>query len=148
MRLCVKFLNQLYRDIFMEIIYLIIALAVGFVVAWFISSTKIKSLSIENSKLNERSGMLEKEKEKQTLDLKQEREKVIELSASLSSLKSDYSNLQQKLKNKKLKLRNCKKNSRRSLKTLPTEFLKKKEKHLPRQTKLISHKFLIRLKKK
>ena len=88
----------------MEIIYLVIAMSVGFVVAWFISSTKIKTLSNENSKLNERSGMLEKEKEIQTLDLKREREKFIELSASHSSLKSDHSNLQQKLTEQKAEI--------------------------------------------
>src|SRR3972149_10412908 len=76
----------------MEIIYLVIALVGGFIVAWLISSSKIKKLSNENSKLSERSGMLEKEKENQALELKQERNKVIELSTSLSSLKSDYSN--------------------------------------------------------
>ena len=76
----------------MEIIYLVIALVGGFIVAWLISSSKIKKLSNETSKLSERSGMLEKEKENQALELKQERNKVIELSTSLSSLKSDYSN--------------------------------------------------------
>ncbi len=88
----------------MEIIYLVIALAVGFIVAWFISLSKIKTLSNENSKLSERSGMLEKEKANQTLDLKQERDKVIELSTSLSSLKSDNSNLQQKLTEQKAEI--------------------------------------------
>ncbi|MBU2447014.1 MAG: DNA recombination protein RmuC [Bacteroidetes bacterium] len=88
----------------MEIIYLVIVLAVGFVVAWFISSSKIKKLSNENSKLGERSGMLEKEKEKTSLDLQQERDKVIELNASLSSLRSDYSNLQQKLTEQKAEI--------------------------------------------
>ena len=61
------------------------------------SSTKIKTLSNDNSKLLERSGLLEKEKENQTTELKGEREKVIELNSSLASLNSDYSNLQQKL---------------------------------------------------
>jgi len=88
----------------MEIIYLVIVLAVGFIVAWFISSSKIKKLSNENSKLGERSGMLEKEKEKTSLDLQQERDKVIELNASLSSLRSDYSNLQQKLTEQKAEI--------------------------------------------
>src|SRR3972149_10795716 len=81
----------------METLYLVVALAGGFIIAWFVSSSKIKKLSNENSKLLERSGLLEKEKEAQSTELKGERGKVIELNSSLASLNSDYSNLQQKL---------------------------------------------------
>src|SRR3989304_3256298 len=81
----------------MEIVYLVIALVTGFILSWFISSSKIKTLGNENSKLLERSGLLEKEKEAQSTELKGERGKVIELNSSLASLNSDYSNLQQKL---------------------------------------------------
>jgi DNA recombination protein RmuC len=88
----------------MEILLAILGLSVGFIIAWFISSTKIKGLSNENSKLNERSGMLEKEKEDQTVELKNERGKVIELNSSLASLNSDYSNLQQKLTEQKAEI--------------------------------------------
>ena len=85
----------------MEILLSIIGLIVGFIVAWFISSSKIKGLSNENSKLLERSSFLIKENESQKTDLKSEQEKVIELNSSLSSLKSDYTNLQQKLTDQK-----------------------------------------------
>ena len=88
----------------MEIIYLIIALIVGFIIAWFIFFTKVKTLSNENSKLLERSGLLEKDKENQATELKGEREKVIELNSSLASLNSDYSNLQQKLLEQKAEI--------------------------------------------
>ncbi len=81
----------------MEILLIVTSLIVGFVVAWFITSSKLKFLGNENSKLLERSNMLEKEKLNLSLDLKQERDKVMDLSASLSSLKSDYSNLQTKI---------------------------------------------------
>lgn len=85
----------------MEIIYLVIALAIGFIIAWFITSSKLKSISNENSKLLERSSLLEREKDVQSTELKSEREKVIELNSSLASLNSDYINLQQKLTEQK-----------------------------------------------
>jgi DNA recombination protein RmuC len=85
----------------MEIILAIIGLIVGFAVAWFITSSKLKSISSENSKLLERSSLLEKEKEVQLTELKGEREKVIQLNASLGSLNSDNTNLQQKLNEQK-----------------------------------------------
>ncbi len=81
----------------MEIILAIIGLIIGFIVAWLVSSSKIKTLSSDNSKLLERSSLLEKDKENQTTELKGEREKVIELNNSLASLTADHSNLQQKL---------------------------------------------------
>ena len=88
----------------MEIILAIIGLIVGFAVAWFITSAKLKSLSNDNSKLLERSSLLEKDKENQATELKGEREKVIELNSSLASLNSDYSNLQQKLLEQKAEI--------------------------------------------
>lgn len=88
----------------MEIIYLVIALAVGFIVAWFISSSKIKGLSNENSKLLERSSLLEKEKESSSVQIEKERERVIESSSKLSALQSDYSNLQEKLNEQKAEI--------------------------------------------
>ena len=88
----------------MEIVFLVIALVAGFILSWFISSSKIKTLSNENSKLLERSGLLEKEKEAQSTELKGERGKVIELNSSLASLNSDYSNLQQKLLEQKAEI--------------------------------------------
>lgn len=85
----------------MEILISVLALITGFIVAWFISSSKIKGLSNENSKLLERSSLLEKEKGSLTSQLEKEREKVIESSSKLSALQSDYSNLQQKLSEQK-----------------------------------------------
>jgi DNA recombination protein RmuC len=88
----------------MEILLAILGLIVGFIVTWFISSSKIKRISNENSKLLERSSFLEKEQGTQATELKGEREKVIELNSKLSSLQSDYSNLQQKLLDQKAEI--------------------------------------------
>jgi len=88
----------------MEIVYLVIALAVGFIIAWLITSSKLKSLSIENSRLLERSSLLENDRETQVAELKVEREKVIELNNSLASLTADHSNLQQKLSEQKAEI--------------------------------------------
>jgi len=81
----------------MEILLTIIGLLVGFVIAWFITSSRLKSLSNESSKLLERSSLLEKDKESQSIELKDEREKIIQLTSKLSSLQSENSTLQQKL---------------------------------------------------
>jgi len=88
----------------MEIVYLVIALAVGFIIAWLITSSKLKSLSNENSRLLERSSLLENDRETQVAELKVEREKVIELNNSLASLTADHSNLQQKLSEQKAEI--------------------------------------------
>ena len=56
----------------MEIIFLIIGLVIGVVAAWFISSFKFKG---ENSRVEERSRILEKDKLLLQSDLKFEREK-------------------------------------------------------------------------
>ncbi len=95
----------------MEIIYLIIGLVVGFVIAFlFLKSKKtvpieeanrlneqINLLKIDSGKLTERINLLEKDKSSLQTELKSEREKSEKLTSENSSLKSDYANLQIKL---------------------------------------------------
>lgn len=99
----------------MEIIYLIIGLLIGFVIAFlFLKSKKtipieeanklseeINSLKVENGKLSERINLLEADKLSLQTELKQEREKSEKLTSENSSLKSDYTNLQEKLNEQK-----------------------------------------------
>jgi len=82
----------------MEIIYLILALVVGLVLAWVISSLRFKA---EVSRVEERSKILEQDKIDFESKLNSERQKVLELNSKLSSLQSDYSNLQTKLSEQK-----------------------------------------------
>jgi len=94
----------------MEILYLIIGLAVGFVIAFlFLKSKKtisieeanrlneeINSLKVEAGKFSERIKFLEIDKTSLQSDLKNEREKSEKLTSENPSLRSDYSNLQTK----------------------------------------------------
>jgi DNA recombination protein RmuC len=82
----------------MEIIFLVVGLIIGAIAVWFIASFKFKG---EVSRVEERSKILEVDKEKTETELKSERQTVLELNSKLSSLQSDYSNLQQKLLDQK-----------------------------------------------
>jgi DNA recombination protein RmuC len=99
----------------MEIVYLIIGFAIGFVIAFlFLKSKKtvpieeanklndqINSLKVEAGKLSERIRLFEKDKSSLQAELKTEREKSENLTSENSSLKSDYANLQTKLSEQK-----------------------------------------------
>jgi DNA recombination protein RmuC len=82
----------------MEIIFLIVGLIIGAAAVWFIASLKFKG---EASRVEERSKILEQDKEEIETELKSERQAVLDLNSKLSSLQSDYSNLQQKLAEQK-----------------------------------------------
>ncbi len=95
----------------MEIIYLIIGLVVGFVIAFLFFKSKktipldeanklnelINSLKVEAGKFSERIKLLEDDKILLQSELKSERIKSEQFNAENSSLKSDYANLQIKL---------------------------------------------------
>lgn len=103
----------------MEIVFLLIGLIIGAASAWFIAKYKFKSsqgisknevksledqidnLKIDNGRYTERNQNLQETLNKTTEELKTERQKVIELNSSLSSVKSDYNNLQEKLAEQK-----------------------------------------------
>jgi len=102
----------------MEILFLIIGLAVGFVIAFlFLKSKKtipieeasklneeINSLKVDAGKFSERIKLLEADKASLLSELKTEREKSEKLTSENSSIKSDYSNLQQKLTEQKAEI--------------------------------------------
>jgi len=95
----------------MEIIYLIIGIVVGFVIAFLFFKSKktisideanklneqINSLKVEAGKLSERIKLLEDDKLSLQSELKSERLKSEQLNAEKSTLKSDFANLQTKL---------------------------------------------------
>jgi len=103
----------------MEIIFLLIGIVIGFVSAWFIATYRSKSttgisrseaknlenqidnLKIENGKLSERNKNLDESLNKTSTELTSERQKVLDLNSSLSSIKSDYNNLQERLTEQK-----------------------------------------------
>ena len=95
----------------MEIIYLIVGLLIGFVIAFLFQRSRktvpveqlnelneqISLLKIDQGKLNERNKILEADKLNLQSDIKIEREKSEKLNTENSSLKADYSNLQTKI---------------------------------------------------
>ena len=82
----------------MEILFLIVGLVVGAIAVWFITSFKYKG---ETSRIEERSKILQQDKNEIETELNIERQKVLDLSSKLSSLQSDYANIQQKLAEQK-----------------------------------------------
>ena len=62
---------------------------------------QIDALKLENGKLSERNKGVQESFEKTSAELNEERQKVIDLNSSLSSIKSDYNNLQEKLSEQK-----------------------------------------------
>ncbi|WP_337873026.1 DNA recombination protein RmuC [Ignavibacterium sp.] len=102
----------------MEIIYLLIGLIIGFLLAFFFVKSKktisleeanklneeINSLKIESGKLTERIKLLEDDKQSLKSELESERSKSEKLNAENSSLKSDYTNLQQRLNEQKAEM--------------------------------------------
>ena len=99
----------------MEIIYLIIGLVVGFVIAFLFFKSKktisvdeanklneqISTFKVEVGTLTERIRSLEDDKSSLNSDLKSERDKSEKLNSENSSLKSNYANLQTKLSEQK-----------------------------------------------
>lgn len=94
----------------MEIIYLIVGLVIGFVIAFFFFKSKkavsidevnklieqVNSLKVDAGKLTERIKLFEDDKVSLLSELKNEREKSEKLTSENSSLKTDYANLQTK----------------------------------------------------
>ena len=69
----------------MEILFLIVGLVVGAIAVWFITSFKYKG---ETSRIEERSKILQQDKNEIETELNIERQKVLDLSSKLSSLQA------------------------------------------------------------
>ena len=82
----------------MEIVYILIALLIGFASGWVIKLLISKS---ESGRLEERNKLLTEDNVDKENELNTERDKTFKLNSELSSLKSDYDNLQQKLAEQK-----------------------------------------------
>lgn len=103
----------------MELFYIILGLIFGFFVAWLFSKKKAKaqttlsqqkidelnnqivSLKTEKGKVEERYSFIKETYDKQEDVLKEEREKVLNLSSKLSGLNVEYSKLKEKLEEHK-----------------------------------------------
>jgi DNA recombination protein RmuC len=78
----------------MEFLFVLIGLIIGVIFTFFILKSKFKS-KIDVS--DERTRIFEEQNKNITAELNTEREKVLQLNSSFSSLKADYSNLQKTL---------------------------------------------------
>lgn len=133
----------------MEILFFVIGLAVGFVIAFlFLKSKKtipieeanklneqINELKIEAGKFSERIRILEGDKIALQSDLKNEREKSEKLTSENSSLKSDYINLQQKLLEQKSEIEELQQKFTKEFENLANRIFDEKGKKLTEQNK-------------
>lgn len=133
----------------MEILYLVIGLAVGFVFAFlFLKSKKtipieevnrlneeINSLKVEAGKFSERIKLLEIDKTSLQSDLKNEREKSEKLTSENSSLKSDHTNLQTKLSEQKEEVAKLQEKFTKEFENLANRIFKEKADEFSKQSK-------------
>ena len=133
----------------MEIVYLLIGLIVGFVIAFFFLKSKktipaeeanqlneqINSLKIEAGKFSERNKLLEADKSSLQSDLKSEREKSEKLTSENSSLKSDYLNLQTKLSEQKGEIEELQQKFTKEFENLANRIFKEKADEFSKQSR-------------
>ena len=133
----------------MEIIYLILGLVVGLVVAYFFFKSKktisideanklneqINSFKVEIGKLEERNSGFVKDKSNLESELQAERVKVIDLTTALSSLKSDYANLQQKLSEQKAEIEEVREKFIKEFENLANKIFEEKSSKFTEQNK-------------
>lgn len=137
----------------MEIIFLLVGLLVGGIGSWLIAKYKFKStqgfspsevkelenqidsLKIENGKLTERHQNIQETFNKTSEELKTERQKVIELNSSLSSIKSDYSNLQERLSDQKSEIEELQQKFTKEFENLANKIFEEKGNKFTEQNK-------------
>ena len=133
----------------MEIIYLIIGLAVGFVIAFlFLKSKKtipieevnrlneeINSLKVEAGKFSERIKLFDSDKASLLSEIKGEREKSEKLTSENSSIKSDYLNLQQRLTEQKAEVEELQQKFTKEFENLANKIFKEKTDEFSKQSK-------------
>ena len=133
----------------MEILFLIIGLIVGLVIAYFFLKSKktipieeanklneqINSLKVEAGKFSERIKLLESDKISLQSDLKNEREKSEKLTSENSSLRSDYTNLQTKLAEQKAEIEELQQKFTKEFENLANRIFKEKTDEFSKQSK-------------
>ncbi len=137
----------------MNIVFLIIGLLIGAVTAYFIAKLRyenkkglspvevdnlknqISSLSLENAKASEKNKILDESLKQANLELTGERNKVIQLNSSLSSIKSDYGNLQNKLTEQKSEIEQLQEKFTKEFENLANKILEEKSSKFTIQNK-------------
>ena len=116
----------------MEILFLIVGLVVGAIAVWFITSFKYKG---ETSRIEERSKILQQDKNEIETELNIERQKVLDLSSKLSSLQSDYANLRQKLDEQKDEIEQLQEKFKETFENLANKIFEEKTTKFSEQSK-------------
>jgi len=133
----------------MEIIFLVIGLVIGFIIAFFFFKSKktipieeanklneqINSLKVEAGKFSERIKLLETDKISLQSDLKNEREKSEKLTSDNSSLRSNYTNLQTKLSEQKSEIEELQQKFTKEFENLANRIFKEKTDEFSKQSK-------------
>ncbi len=131
----------------MEILFLVIGLAIGFVIAFFFLKSKktipieevnrlneeFNSLKVEVGKYSERIKLIESDKTSLQSELKTEREKSEKLTSENSSLKSDYTNLQTKLSEQKSEIEELQQKFTKEFENLANRIFKEKTDEFSKQ---------------
>ncbi len=146
----------------MEILFLIIGLVVGFVIAFFFLKSKktvsldeanklsdqINLLKIEAGKLTERIKLFEEDKLSLLSDLEKERNKSEKLTSENSALKSDFTNLQTKLSEQKDEIENLQEKFAKEFENLANRIFDEKGNKFTEQNKEKLNEILNPLKEK
>jgi len=146
----------------MEILFLIIGLIVGFVIAFFFLKSKktisldeanklndqINSLKVESARLTERIKLFEDDKLSLQSDLDREREKSERLTSENSTLKSDFNNLQTKLSEQKSEIENLQEKFTKEFENLANRIFEEKGSKFSEQNKEKLNEILNPLKEK
>ncbi len=133
----------------MELIYLIIGLVVGFIIAFLLFKSKkaipieeanklneqINLLKVDSGKLAERIKLFEEDKLSLQSEVKSEREKSEKLTSENSSLKSDYTNLQEKLSEQKSEVENLQEKFTKEFENLANKIFEEKGNKFTEQNK-------------
>jgi|CZKP01.1.fsa_nt_gi DNA recombination protein RmuC len=138
----------------MEIIYSIVGILIGGIIAWLILKVKaeadkgiskeeaavlneqINNLKNERSAAQERINILQENLKTATQDLTQERNKFLQLNSSYSSLKSDFANLEEKLSTQKEEVEQLQQKFTTEFKNLANDILEDKSKRFTEQNKV------------
>ncbi len=133
----------------MEILFLIIGLIIGFVIAFFFLKSKktisldeanklndqINSLKVESARLTERIKLFEDDKLSLQSDLDRERDKSEKLTSENSTLKSDFNNLQTKLSEQKSEIENLQEKFTKEFENLANRIFEEKGNKFSEQNK-------------
>jgi DNA recombination protein RmuC len=138
----------------MEIIYIILGILIGGIIAWLILKVRaggdkgisheeagvlndqINNLRVEKSAAQERINILQENLKTITQELTQERNKFLQINSSYSSLQSDFANLQEKLSTQKEEVEQLQQKFTTEFKNLANEILEDKSKRFTEQNKV------------